>query len=104
MKTENKWSYLWNWIKIAFISIVFFALMLLQVFQADKIQDIREDINQTKKDLVKITLKLSEVDLQIENIKNGVIIDEIATESFGMIKANKNNYYIIENNYENNDS
>ncbi len=104
MKTESKWAYIWNWIKIAFISIIIFALMLLQAFQADKIHNIKDEIKYNKKELVNISLELAEVNLQIENIKSGVTIDKIAKESFGMIKVNRNNFYIIEKNYENNDS
>lgn len=97
---NSKPNYLWSWVKIAFVSIVFFSLMFLQVFQAKKVSSIQDEIDTTEKELMKISLELADVNLQIENIRNSDIIDNIATRGLGMVKVDKTKYKIIESNNE----
>jgi hypothetical protein len=96
MNKKNKFSYVWNWLKIAFICILFFSLMFLQLFQAKKIGDIKSKIIETNSEIVNISLKLSEIDIELEKIRNSDIIDNIAINQLGMVKAKGNNYNIIE--------
>jgi cell division protein FtsB len=97
---KSKPNYIWSWLKIAFISIVFFSLMFLQVFQAKKVKAIQDEINTAEKEIMDISLELADVNLKIEKIRNSDIIDNIAVRGLGMVKVDKTKYKIIESNNE----
>ena len=92
---KSKLGYLWAWVKIAFICIAFFSLMFLQVFQSQKVHIIKEKIEEEKKEIVKISLELADVRLEIENIRNSDIINNIAENKLGMIKVDRSKYKVI---------
>lgn len=96
---NKKVNFVWNWLKMCLICIAFFLLMFLQIFQARKVSNIKEKINDSKKDIVNVSLELAEIEIEIEKIKNSDIIDDIAINKLGMIKINKEKYKIIEYNY-----
>lgn len=97
---KDRFVYLGEWVKIALICIVFFALMFLQVSQAKKVNNIKGNINNTKEKIISISLEIAEVNLQIEKIKNSGIIDNYARNVLGMKKINNKNYKLIENGNE----